>query len=242
MQKASSEPEKVSKKTIIFIVVEIAIALAFSAAMIYFVVIPKFNSWSGARTKIKDLEGRSDNLDRNISLLKNIDTSEIQEVDSLLGKLLPSDADGLRTVSLIEAAAANSNMKVSAAQLQGSTNASGTGQVSAQSQNTSKQGASVIKGSFTGSYQSLLNLLLNLNKIDRAVSIDEISAMNDSQSGTTSTISLELPVYSVPPVASADTFVDLTDGEKKSINELLDQVTITTTPANDPLGKNDLFN
>jgi Tfp pilus assembly protein PilO len=242
MPKVSSEPEKASKKTIIFIAVEILISLAVSAAMIYFVVIPKFNSWSGARTKVKDLESRSDNLDRNINLLKNIDTSEIQQADSLLGKLLPSDTDGLRTVSLIEAVAANSNMKVSAAQLQGSTNTSGTGQVSVQSQNAGKQGASVIKVSFTGSYQSLLNLLLNLNKIDRAVSIDEISTTNDSQSGTTSTISLELPIYSVPPVASADTFVDLTAGEKSSINELLDQVTITINPANAPLGKIDPFN
>ena len=233
----------------IFTIAGILVALLISASLIYFVMVPRFHSWSSAREKIKEDEARLEVLDRNLQTLKNLDSAEISEDNEALDKLLPTESDNLRITSLVEAVAAASGMKVSALQIQtpsqvGNSSVSGVSQTTPQSASTTGQSsAPKMRISFSGSYQSLLGLLINLNKMDRVASVTDLNiSKNQSESAITATVGIEFPLYSLPAVASAGTFVGLTEAEKKDIDDLLSQIMVTTFPASEPLGRVDPFN
>lgn len=259
--------KKLFEKTAVVISLEIAIAVFLGVLITLFVIIPNYGSWLENRAEIAELEERIDKVSKNIDAARNLDESEIDGFDAKLELALPSEADSLRFLTLVEKVAGVSGMKFSSAQVTTSkttvqpttpvpnqpaetpslsTDGGTAGNTTSTTQGTGTSSGSqsglILKLSFTGSFPALLSLLANFETVDRVALITGVSITKSGEDkGISVAVNFNLPLSSKAGEVSAETLVLLTDQEKEALKEILDKMVITAAPAKSKTGRSDPF-
>jgi hypothetical protein len=249
----------------VLIGLEVVVAVAVSALLVAGVILPKYQSWWQSYNENKDADVRFEKVEKNIESLRSSDAFEIDELNKSLELLLPDKEDPLRFASLAEKVAAVSGMELSSAALElpktttpaptaaggssapalssGSGKAGGGSSTTATAVSAQTKKEPTVKLSFGGTFPSLLVLLANFEKTDRAALLStlSLSEAQKEEGKITATIEFKLPMSSQANPVSMESATVLTQTEKKSLQDLLAKIQITTAPTNSPLGREDPF-
>lgn len=255
------------KQAYVVVSAGIAVAIILAVVITLFVIVPFFSSWQQGIEQNAQTQLRLEKIENNLSAVESLDTYEIEALASKLDLILPSEDDTLRFFTLAEKVAQASGMKVSAAQAEvkvpapqvstpppsasdkeageapspstgGGTAATGqSGQVS-----TGSGGGSSVKISFIGSFPSLLKLLANFEKADRAALITSLSITEDQEkTAITAAIDFSLPLSKAGEEADAENIALINRQEISSLQTILEAIVFTASPAKGPVGKTDPF-
>jgi len=258
---------ELAKKPGVVIGLEVFATFLIGILLVFFVVLPKFKSWQESASQNKETKQHSEKVSKNIESIKGLDKTEIEKAGSFLDEFLPAEEDPLKFVSLAEAVAAASGMKVSAIQADlgkstkptttptsvgsssgptissGSTTASSTTATSLNQPAAAAKKGVTFKLSLEGEFPSIPTLLANFEKAGRAMLITQmnLSSTQSEGGGVSLVINFTLPLFTNPPAASAENLVMLTPEETKLLGSLLEKNQIKVAPAKNPLGRQDPF-
>lgn len=231
------------------------------AAVIIFVIWPKFNEVVKLRSENVHLEERAKALEEKVSLLGGISQKELEDQFILAEKLIPSDKSVFSMVSQVEKAASNSGVILNKLDLvPGSLNdqnAADTGTVVSSSGVPGESGSIgvdtpriQIRVTITSDYQSVLRFLNALIASHRAVAVTDLAIGSDASSSggggslrTTMVVNAfwkpipkDLPAIETP-------IVDISESEAKLLDKIANTIeaTVSADLPKVPLGRPDLF-
>ena len=243
---------KIFKQATVVVSIEIALAIMIITLIILFGIVPGFNSWQEARTKNSDDQSTLDKVEQNIAAIKALDETRIQTLVDAYEKLLPSTEDSLRFFTLSENVAKASGMNLSAAQLDSNPGPTVTATPAPGGAPTLGGGAAApvvpaptnlfaVKLSFIGKFTNLLKLLTNFGKADRVALVKKLS-VDEGEGEISAALQYDLPLAQSQAAASAEVPVSLTTDETTFLEEYLQGIKYSASPAAGTTGRSDPFN
>lgn len=250
--------------TVLSIVISIFLLILLAPSLLF----PRFSAWRQQAAENATENARLATITENVSILQQIDTQNLQVYADLVEKLLPSGADQLRVVSLIDELVRRSGARLDslkviskaassaaaatpapaageaedAAQTATGDTTTTTGTAASAPTQTAGPSSYSVSTTFKGTFGQSLRLLALLDKTKRTISAEKVSfAKEQNSSNLGVTVEFTLPLGKEATV-SPETKVELSAADIQILENLLSSLTIDAFPTNLPTGRNDPFN
>jgi len=247
------ELKKLLKKPSVFLGFSIFVALLTSGVIIYFLILPKFQSYFDKRNENKKLEEEISDLEISIKAVSSLDKGEAARFSKITSLLIPEEEDTLRFITLSEILAKASGVRLTAIQLNVSKSV-GTGQStpapaqtnSGQNQATTPPAAPAKKSSYQlgvtieGNFRNIMRFVSSYQNTDRLAGMNELT-ISGLGSALSANMVVELPISSDKLTLTLGENVTLSQGEREKILSIIGNSKFSAFPAQNPLGRPDPF-
>lgn len=204
-----------------------------------FVVFPSYSGWNQNQDQLKIEKQTAEKITNSVAILNSLDKNKIASIKAFLDTLIPEQFDSFHFASLNEVVSAAAGSTITSLTITkgagGAKTATGVGQ-------TSQKVATVVNISYTSDFDTLLRLIKYWFVADRLVGPTQITITGKAGSSILSyTISYQLPLAPVTPVATVDDNLSLTPVQISKLEELRSSIIYTATPSAKPVGKDNPF-
>ncbi|MEX0616941.1 MAG: hypothetical protein WD231_03985 [Candidatus Woykebacteria bacterium] len=97
------------------------------------------------------------------------------------------------------------------------------------------------KISVTGPFNSVINYIKNFDNMDRFAAFSQVDLSLGEGSDLIAVLDVQLPLSKSSSTVASNEFINLTDQEKKIIEEVKSKILYSASPARNPLGKSNPF-
>lgn len=231
--------------------------LLLSGLLLVFIAWPSFNSIGQVNTEIETESSKLSVISESIAALSKEDKERLENLVTFLAQLVPEKVDMLHFATLNELVSDAAGVTVSNIQISmgaaktttASPAAATTVTESAQTNTTAPTPAPATPASavsvavtYSSNFDSLLSLIKYWSLADQLVGIKEINISGVADGRLTYTINYELPVAPATAKATVEDKLNLTEAQKKQLEDLQIKIIYTATPSANAVGKSNPFN
>jgi hypothetical protein len=247
----SSVPDK------IMIAGSSVITLIVGGVLLAFVAWPSLGSVGEVTSQIDSEKAKLAAINNSIATLAKEDKDRLAALTAFLQQLVPEKVDNLHFATLNElvsqAAGATVN-NITIAKGTATTSQPNTAVTTEPGVESSKTTPPTTAGpvtevtsvtvavTYSSNFDSLLNLIKFWALADQLVGIKDLNISGLSGEVLNYTINYDLPSSAKTPKATVEDQIQVTEEQKKNLEDLKARIIYTATPAADPVGKNNPFN